>query len=377
MVSTERLERHLPTFYKWGRAIKGLVIGKQSNIDVERMGVGRFRESRVPNNNQDYRHCARYQRWMAGAAMVTGPNTDSALAPQHLIDPYFIGRSYKYDPNQLAYTFSNNKGPNTDSARPLRARGGLDNYLHIGRMSVFNNPAIKSPGVAALAGQHLIDPYPGARMVSGPNADTGEHSRSDLSLSLQADYLRLYSTLCREQAGRMKKFVEREEPKLAPGVKEQLLSKAAESNRIALQLQELSSRVYFGAKDRRAERWQTGKELYFRDPGMVSGPNTDSYLAKQGKADNSLWKNDLMHRFVPFFDADKIDLGVRYDQSMFGLHIIDEKGKPSLVSDADQIDVPKKFKPEEAKEWKNVGSEYLSIKVLFAKLIDWIRKPLK
>ena len=62
MVSTGRLERHLPTFYKWGRAIKALAVGgPKANLDIERMGVGKFRVNRVP--------------------------ISELLAGQHLIDP--------------------------------------------------------------------------------------------------------------------------------------------------------------------------------------------------------------------------------------------------------------------------------------------------
>jgi hypothetical protein len=288
MVSSGRLERYLPTFYSWGRGIKRFAVGNggASNIDIERLGVGKVRC--VP--------------------------VSSALAPQHLIDPYMQGAAMV-------------SGPNTDSARPLSTGGGLDNYSPIKRMSVFNTPAIKDQGVPPLAGQHLIDPY------------HPYFSRSDQDIRTNAEYSRLY----REQAGRMRKFVEREELKLDPGVKERLLSKAAESDRIALQLSELSSEVKIGAKDRRAERWQT---------------------------------------VVSIFDADKIGSWAKYDQGMFGL-IIDEKAKPLTLSDADQMPNPlpstlKKNKAEEWKrEWENVGSGYSSIRILYAKLIDLVRSLFK
>jgi hypothetical protein len=98
----------------------------------------------------------------------------------------------------------------------------------------------------------------------------------------------------------------------------------------------------------RERRWNGGMPLFLqetRGAAMVTGPNTDPYHSKQAKVDNALGKLPLDLRVV--------------------------------IKDADQIDILKRFKVGEAKEWKNVDLGYLNTIKLYIKLIDWIRKLLK
>jgi len=270
-----------------------------------------------------------------------------------------------------------NEGGNSDNFR---------SYWHelkaIGRMSVFNAPIIKKSGVTPLAGQHLIDSLQGGWQtrreirwqggkeiyigVTRPNTDSVEHPlffRSDQDLKMYAEHLRFTSKIYREQARRMREFIKEE--LLAPEIKEQLIIKAVESDRIAGHLSELSMQATVVNKIQWKDRfipmfdaatlWEKVREtsntarIVFkpdaeqRGAAMVTGPNTDVYNMKQV----------LMETVVKKYGA-------------------------ASISDADQIDVPKKFKLGEAKEWKNVGAGYLSIIANpIEKLVALVRKHFK
>jgi hypothetical protein len=303
MVSLGRLEKYVPTFYSWGREIKRFIAGNGSDLNIERYRVGKqsafstcaiapqhLIDPRVTddglNSSQASYVSQRERRWNAGNAMATGPNTSDT-------ERWVIGefRSVRYGvSDSVLWRY-------IDETKPVMlVREGSNCILKIPFNKMANHdPAFREalaanyllrPIGSALAGQQLIDPY---------------HSyfpQSDQDLNVQTEQIRSTSFLYREQAGRMRKFVEREEPKLDPGVKERLLSTAAESERIARQLLALFSGVKAAAGDRRTKRWQAGIELYARDAGklyardagMVTGPNTDAYLVKQGKIDEALGK---------------------------------------------------------------------------------------
>lgn len=96
MVSSGRIERYLPTFYSWGRKIKSFVLEDThtatphsrswARLDQEVLFGGRLDSYHSIFASNTARTVFKPGVEQKGAAMVTGPNTDSYLTKQEKAD---------------------------------------------------------------------------------------------------------------------------------------------------------------------------------------------------------------------------------------------------------------------------------------------------
>lgn len=161
------------------------ITARKPSLDIERLSVGKFRTIFKPSVNMIDPKIDQVG-FFGGSAMVTGPNTDQ-IAPQHLIDPKvdqvgFFGAGGGLDHGEVSRSRRWNAGaamvtgPNTDPQHlidPKReqvgffgAGGGLDHgetarsrrWYTDARAAMFAGPKTDP--------QHLIDPKSGGGLDS-------------------------------------------------------------------------------------------------------------------------------------------------------------------------------------------------------------------